>query len=59
MNQSRPSTHRLFIASCLTLFAELSVIRWLSTEVRIFSYAPRALDLSGSIWKSDVVNRNY
>jgi hypothetical protein len=35
----RPNTHRLFLASCLTLFAELAIIRWLSTEVRIFAYA--------------------
>src|SRR5271154_1174806 len=39
MNPGRASAHRLFVASCLTLFAELSVIRWLSTEVRIFAYA--------------------
>jgi MFS family permease len=37
--QSHPSVHRLFLASCLTLFAELALIRWLSTEVRIFAYA--------------------
>jgi len=39
MPQSRPNVYRLFVASCLTLFAELAVIRWLSTEVRIFAYA--------------------
>src|SRR5271166_7047718 len=39
MQQSRPNLPRLLVASCLTLFAELAVIRWLSTEVRIFAYA--------------------
>ena len=39
MHPGRPNTHRLFLASCLTLFAELAIIRWLSTEVRIFAYA--------------------
>ena len=39
MHPDRPNTLRLFLASCLTLFAELAIIRWLSTEVRIFAYA--------------------
>jgi SAM-dependent methyltransferase len=39
MHPDRPNTHRLFLASCLALFAELAIIRWLSTEVRIFAYA--------------------
>jgi spermidine synthase len=39
MLPSRPSFHRLFVASCLALFAELVLIRWLATEVRIFAYA--------------------
>jgi hypothetical protein len=39
MNQARANTYKLFLASWLTLFAELAVIRWLSTEVRIFAYA--------------------
>jgi len=39
MHPGRPNTHRLVLASCLTLFAELAIIRWLSTEVRIFAYA--------------------
>ncbi|HLW85305.1 MAG TPA: hypothetical protein VKR60_08840 [Candidatus Sulfotelmatobacter sp.] len=37
--QSRSKLARLLVASCVTLFAELAVIRWLSTEVRIFAYA--------------------
>ena len=28
----------LFVASALTLFAELAVIRWIATEVRVFAY---------------------
>jgi len=28
----------LFLASALTLFAELAIIRWVATEVRIFAY---------------------
>ena len=28
----------LFLASALTLFAELAVIRWVATEVRVFAY---------------------
>ena len=39
MQPSRPNLSRLLVASCLTLFGELAVIRWLSTEVRIFAYA--------------------
>jgi spermidine synthase len=39
MQRSRPNLLRLLVASCLTLFAELALIRWLSTEVRIFAYA--------------------
>jgi MFS family permease len=39
MNKAQPDIQRLFVASCLTLFTELAVIRWLSTEVRIFAYA--------------------
>jgi spermidine synthase len=39
MQQSRPSVPRLLVASCCTLVAELALIRWLSTEVRIFAYA--------------------
>jgi spermidine synthase len=39
MPRSQPNLPRLLVASCLTLFAELAVIRWLSTEVRIFAYA--------------------
>jgi MFS family permease len=39
MQRSRPNLSRLLVASCLTLFAELALIRWLSTEVRIFAYA--------------------
>jgi SAM-dependent methyltransferase len=39
MQRSRPTLSRLLVASCLTLFTELAVIRWLSTEVRIFAYA--------------------
>jgi hypothetical protein len=29
----------LVLASALTLFAELALIRWVATEVRIFAYA--------------------
>lgn len=39
MNQGSLNGWRLSLASCLTLFAELALIRWLSTEVRIFAYA--------------------
>jgi spermidine synthase len=39
MSEPRSSLQKLFVASCLTLFAELALIRWLSTEVRIFAYA--------------------
>ena len=39
MNQDSLQVGRLALASCLTLFAELALIRWLSTEVRIFAYA--------------------
>src|SRR5277367_3561905 len=28
----------LFLASALTLFAELAIIRWVATEVRVFAY---------------------
>src|ERR1022692_1843126 len=28
----------LFLASALTLFAELALIRWIATEVRVFAY---------------------
>ncbi|MGA7292861.1 MAG: hypothetical protein WBW53_00055 [Terriglobales bacterium] len=34
----RWSLSSLFLASVLTLFAELSLIRWLATEVRVFAY---------------------
>ena len=33
------STSALFLASALTLFVELALIRWVATEVRIFAYA--------------------
>ncbi|HUB01588.1 MAG TPA: hypothetical protein VL983_02840 [Terriglobales bacterium] len=42
--QSKPTTARpwnpsaLFLASGLTLFAELAIIRWVATEIRIFAY---------------------
>jgi hypothetical protein len=39
MQQSRPNLPKLLVASCCTLVAELALIRWLSTEVRIFAYA--------------------
>jgi len=39
MLQNRPNLLKLLIASCCTLVAELALIRWLSTEVRIFAYA--------------------
>lgn len=39
MLPNRPNLFRLLVASCVTLFAELAVIRWISTEVRIFAYA--------------------
>jgi MFS family permease len=39
MQEIRPNLSRLLVASSLTLFSELAVIRWLSTEVRIFAYA--------------------
>ncbi len=29
----------LFLASALTLFAELALIRWVATEIRVFAYA--------------------
>ena len=32
------SLSSLFLASILTLFAELAVIRWVATEVRVFAY---------------------
>jgi spermidine synthase len=32
------STFRLFLASFLTLFAELAFIRWIAVEIRIFAY---------------------
>src|SRR6201999_3831242 len=32
------SRRQLMIASFLTLFAELAIIRWIGTEVRIFAY---------------------
>jgi hypothetical protein len=32
------SLFTLFLASALTLFAELALIRWVATEVRIFAY---------------------
>jgi spermidine synthase len=32
------SLHRLWLASFLTLFAELALIRWLAVEIRIFAY---------------------
>ena len=35
----RWSLPTLFLASALTLFAELALIRWVATEVRIFAYA--------------------
>src|SRR5216683_1748431 len=28
----------LFLASALTLFAELALIRWVATEIRVFAY---------------------
>src|SRR5580704_17963668 len=39
MQQSRPNLPKLLVTSCCTLVAELALIRWLSTEVRIFAYA--------------------
>jgi spermidine synthase len=39
MLQNRPNLLKLLVASCCTLVAELALIRWLSTEVRIFAYA--------------------
>src|SRR5215813_3601951 len=36
--QPQWSLPTLFVASALTLFAELALIRWVATEVRIFSY---------------------
>jgi len=42
--QKQPSTTEswnlstLFLASALTLFAELALIRWVATEVRVFAY---------------------
>jgi hypothetical protein len=32
------SLSTLFLASALTLFAELALIRWVATEVRVFAY---------------------
>jgi spermidine synthase len=34
----RRSLSTLFLASALTLFAELALIRWVATEVRVFAY---------------------
>ena len=34
----RWSLSTLFLASALTLFAELAIIRWVATEVRVFAY---------------------
>src|SRR5229473_4653813 len=34
----RWSLSTLFLASALTLFAELALIRWVATEVRVFAY---------------------
>ena len=34
----RWSLSKLFLASTLTLFAELALIRWVATEVRVFAY---------------------
>src|SRR5271166_5380576 len=31
----------LFLASALTLFAELTLIRWVATEVRVFAYVKK------------------
>lgn len=39
MGPGSSQTRTLCLASLLTLFAEVALIRWLSTEVRIFSYA--------------------
>jgi len=39
MRRNRSNLPKLLVASCLTLFAELALIRFLSTEVRIFAYA--------------------
>src|SRR5215813_14150999 len=36
--QPQWSLPTLFLASALTLFAELALIRWVATEVRIFAY---------------------
>ena len=38
MLATAPSTSHLFLASFLTLFAELALIRWIAVEVRIFAY---------------------
>ena len=35
---SRKSAWDLFLISAIALFLELAVIRWLSTEIRIFAY---------------------
>ncbi len=35
---SRSATMRLFLVSCATLFLEIMLIRWISTEIRIFAY---------------------
>jgi hypothetical protein len=35
----RWNLYRLVLASALTLFAELALIRWVATEVRVFAYA--------------------
>ena len=38
MQQCRSNLPKLLVASCCTPVAELALIRWLSTEVRIFAY---------------------
>jgi spermidine synthase len=37
-SHERWSLSTLFLASALTLFAELSLIRWVATEIRVFAY---------------------
>src|SRR5438105_13357493 len=36
--EDRFNLSALFLVSALTLFAELAIIRWVATEVRIFAY---------------------
>ena len=62
---SRKSAWDLFLISAIALFLELAVIRWLSTEIRIFAYFKNLplmaafLGFGIGFWLSDRVDQLF